>query len=144
MLHLGRHNWGGYKTPVLLITFTCFVKGRLVDTKSVLICGAVAAAGVFSLASPAQAVTLYSSLPSWETTVGSHAETTSFGAADGVPVTVHEQIFQLGSSWTAWSGGYAAPSRAPEPFAWILMLGGYGAAGIAMRRHGGSGRGGAV
>ena len=76
-----------------------------------------AAAGALCLTAPARAVTLYSSLSDWETAAGVYAETSNFGAlsgaaingfvtGDGVSVSVHEKVQQVGETWGTWSSGY--------------------------------------
>jgi len=78
---------------------------------------ASAAIGVIGFSAQSQAAVLTGSLAGWEATVGSWAETTNFGVpdgtditgfttADGVPVSVTEQVQSIGDGWATWSGGY--------------------------------------
>ena len=78
---------------------------------------ASAAIGVIGFGAQSQAAVLTGSLSGWESTVGTWSETTNFGVADGtnisgfttadgVPVSVNEQVHSIGDGWATWSGGY--------------------------------------
>jgi hypothetical protein len=92
------------------------MKGRLLNTMSAITVGGLAAAGFLTLAAPAQAVTVYTSLSAWKTAVGSYAETTSYGpdltnitsfvTTDGVQVTAAETVFNFPDDWGIWTPGY--------------------------------------